>query len=68
MDDSRVSSLILKKKKLLELKNTEMLQMIWDLAASDSFPIQSVMFWFLMSSILLPSESDALCIFYLSCI
>lgn len=53
MDDARVSSLILKK--LLELKNTEMLQMILDLAASDSFPIQCVMFWFLMSSILLPS-------------
>jgi len=46
-------SLILKKKKLLELENTEMLQMILDLAASDSFPIQSVMFWFLVSSVLL---------------
>lgn len=62
MNDSRVSSLFFKKK-LVELKNTEMLQMILDLAASDSFPIQSVMFWFLVSSILLPSRSDALCIF-----
>lgn len=50
------------------MKNTEMLQMILDLAASDSFPIQSVMFWFLVSSILLLSDSDALCIFYLRCI
>jgi len=51
IDDAKLSNL--KKKKLLELENTEMLQMILDLAASDSFPIQSVMFWFLVSSVLL---------------
>lgn len=42
--------------------------MILNLAAFDSFLIQSVMFWFLVSSVLLAAESDALCIFYLSCI